>query len=149
MIIKELQLRRFGRHEALDCQTNAPVIGLSGENGVGKSTVMEAIKFAITGETTDNLDSYVKNCKGNGSVLVRFTKNGREGSIFRQIGSTAKRALEWDGKTIKGAKEVDAIMAEIFGADKKAIANAVFARGSCTSCSSARRMRSASCSSGW
>ncbi len=126
MIIDEINLANFGRHEALTFKSDAPVVGLLGVNGVGKSTVLDALEYAITGETRDPIDSYVRHGEGNAQVNVRFRKNGRPGRIFRQFGKSPKRVLEWDGQEIKSAKAVDATLAEIFGADKKAIANAVF-----------------------
>lgn len=126
MIIKELQIQNFGRHREINFKCDAPVVGLLGPNGVGKSTVLDAIEFAITGEARDPLPSYVRHGEGNASVSLTFIKNGMEGYIFRQFGKTPKRKLVWDGKTITAAKEVDNTMARIFGADKQAIANAVF-----------------------
>lgn len=126
MIIKQFSLSNFGKHESLEFKCDAHVVGLLGPNGVGKSTVLDAIEFAITGEARDPLPSYVRHGEGNASVSMTFLKNGMEGYIFRQFGKTPKRKLVWDGREIKAAKEVDQTMAAIFGADKQAIANAVF-----------------------
>jgi exonuclease SbcC len=126
MLIQSIRLSNFGRHENIDFDSSSPVVGLLGPNGVGKSTVLDALELAITGETRDSLDTYVRNGEGNAQVDVSFLKSSKVGRIWRQFGKTSKRKLEWDGRTITSAKEVDATMAEIFGADKKAIANAVF-----------------------
>lgn len=126
MIIKQFTLSNFGKHAELTFQCNAHVVGLLGPNGVGKSTILDGIEFAITGEARDPLQSYVRHGEGNASVSMTFLKNGMEGYIFRQFGKTPKRKLVWDGREIKAAKEVDQTMAAIFGADKQAIANAVF-----------------------
>ena len=53
MLITSLELKNVGRHEALKFDTNSPVVGLLGPNGVGKSTVLEMVKFLFTGETED------------------------------------------------------------------------------------------------
>lgn len=126
MIIKRLKLKNFGRHRDLDVSPFANVVGLMGENGAGKSTVLEAVQFAITGEAPQDQDSYVTFGESNGSVELTFIRHGQEGKIFRQVGKTPKRTLEWEGKQIKSAKEVDEILASIFGADKRAVSAAVF-----------------------
>lgn len=126
MIIEEFVITNFGRHKEVHFVCGAPVIGVLGPNGVGKSTILDAIEYAITGDVRDDIGSYVRHGQGNASVMLKFTKNGMPGKIFRQFGKTPKRELTWDGKTIKLAKEVDSTMASIFGADKHAIANAVF-----------------------
>jgi len=126
MIITRLILKNFGRHRNLDIRPHAHVVGMLGENDAGKSTVLEAVQFAITGETPYDQDSYVTYGEDNGSVELTFIRHGQTGTIFRQVGKTPKRTLVWEDKTIKAAKEVDEIMASILGADKKAVSAAVF-----------------------
>lgn len=126
MIIQRLKLKNFGRHRDLDVSPAASVVGLLGDNGAGKSTVLEAVQFALTGEAPQDQDSYVTFGEANGSVELTFVRNGQVGKIFRQVGKTPKRTLEWEGKQIKKAGEVDEIMSSILGADKKAVSAAVF-----------------------
>lgn len=126
MRIKSLKATNYGRHEKINFDCDGAVVGLVGPNGSGKSTLLHLLSFLVTGESDDPAQTYVRNLDGNGSGELVFEKNGRRGVIFRQVGSTPKRSLEWDGKTYKSAKDVDRVMAEIFGADKKAIASAVF-----------------------
>lgn len=126
MIIQKLKLKNFGRHRDLDVSPSANVVGLLGDNGSGKSTVLEAVQFAITGESPLDQESYVTFGEDNGSVELTFVRHGQVGKIFRQVGKTPKRVLEWEGKQIKSAKEVEEILASIFGADKRAVSAAVF-----------------------
>jgi DNA repair exonuclease SbcCD ATPase subunit len=126
MIITKLRLVNVGRHTSLSFDSDASVVGLLGVNGVGKSTVLDMLQYALTGETEFSLDSYVRYGEGNSCVEVEFVKNGQKGTIFRQFGKTSKRKLTWAGQEKTSAKEVDATMAQIFSADKQAIANAVF-----------------------
>ena len=126
MIIEEIKVKRFGGHEELSFKCDSPVVGVFGPNGSGKSTLLEALKFSITGETEENLNSYVKDLTGSGMVLTKFRKGGKKGSIERNIGTKTTRCLDWDEQHIKSAKQVSDTMREIFAADKKAIANAVF-----------------------
>jgi DNA repair protein SbcC/Rad50 len=126
MLIKKFVMENFGRHKKVELNCQGNVVGLLGPNGAGKSTIFDGLEFAITGELRDPIDSYVRYGQGNASVSLTFVKNGQEGHVFRQFGKTPKRKLVWEGKPYTKSRDVDGQMANIFGADKKAIANAVF-----------------------
>lgn len=127
MIITSLKAENWGRHKSIDFDCNGDIVGVLGSNGSGKSTVLALVEFLLTGETRDTLESYVRNGNGNASGTMQFVKNGQTGTIFRQVGKTSKRWLEWgSGSRLTKAAEVDRAMIEIFGADKKAMANSVF-----------------------
>jgi len=126
MIVENFKVNRFGGHESVDFNCDSPVVGIFGPNGSGKSTLLEGLKFAITGETEASQENYVKDFKGSGRVNIRFRKNAKVGEIERNIGTKKDRHLDWDGRHITAAKDVTSTMANIFGADKKAVANAVF-----------------------
>jgi DNA repair protein SbcC/Rad50 len=129
MIITQFKIENFGGHKSFGFDSVSRVVGLVGANGAGKSTILEAIKFAITGTTHDDQRSYIRHGTDKAEVFMEFVKDGRAGQLTRTIGKTSgRRQLVWDGKTYKAAKEVDALMASIFGAGKQAIANAVFIR---------------------
>ena len=126
MIVKSLTGFNWGKHKEINFDCDGPLVGVIGVNGSGKSTILTLVEFLITGEARDNLDTYVRNGEGNGGGEMTFQKYGKIGTISRQVGKTKKRSLEWDGKTYTKAAEVDKVMSEIFGADKKALANSVF-----------------------
>ena len=136
MQITEIELKDFGQHKHLKFACDTPVVGLLGKNGCGKSTVLSAIQMAFTGTAGSSgektkLETYVRNggqegAANNGSVRLKFRKNGMEGELFRQIGKTDKRTLSWDGKEYTKAKDIEPILAEILGADKQAISAAIF-----------------------
>jgi DNA repair exonuclease SbcCD ATPase subunit len=131
MILTEIELKDWGPHRRIQAQGLGPVVGLLGPNGAGKSMFLRALEYAFTGKIEGSADSYVRNqgqegAANNASVRVRFTKNGQQGLIFRQVGKTAKRSLEWEGRTVTKAKDVDELLAQILGADKLALSNAIF-----------------------
>lgn len=126
MILTRLVLKDFGGHANLEIASTARTQGILGPNGAGKSTILSAINFLLTGETADAQETYVRAGQDNGSGDLTFQKNGMTGRIFRQIGKTPKRRLEWDGRVITKAAEVDDTLGALFGADKKAVSSAVF-----------------------
>ena len=131
MIITEIELKDWGPHRHIQAQGLGPVVGLLGPNGAGKSMFLRALEYAFTGKLEGAADSYVRNqgqegAANNASVRVQFLKNGQQGTIFRQVGKTAKRSLEWEGQVLTKAKDVDELLAQILGADKLALSNAIF-----------------------
>ena len=131
MIITKIEIKEFGRHKHVLAEDLGAVTGLLGANGSGKSTILAAVEFAFTGQLRDNQETYVRGHgteggANNASVLIEFIKNGQPGSIFRQVGKTAKRKLEWQDQEWTKTKEVDELMSDILGADKLALSNAIF-----------------------
>ena len=134
MKIKSVELIEFGGHRHLLVDLDASVAGIIGPNGSGKSTLLTAIKFAWTavlGGTDEKAESFVRNFgqpggASNGSVKMVFVKDGAEGTIYRRIGKSPMRWLDWDGQHLTKSAEIDKVLADIIGGDKKAIAEATF-----------------------
>lgn len=129
MKIKSLTLTNFGRHGSLVCDMDAAVVGIRGPNGVGKSTLLEGLKFAVTSILEDNANTYMRNGGKHGKTLVEmdFSKYGKDGHIQRNITrTTSGRKLTWDGESYTSSKEVDAIMRGLLNADKRSVLNCVF-----------------------
>ena len=130
MKIKELSLANFGQHRSLQLKDiKGSVVGILGPNGSGKSTIEQAISFAFTGELPGKAESWIYVGESALSVRLVFEKDGTEGVIERKY--TAKgassRSFVWDGQEpVTAAKEVDAAIEGIIGADKNAVANTVF-----------------------
>jgi len=131
MHITEIELKDWGPHKHIHEHLSDPVVGLLGPNGSGKTNVLEAIEFAFTGLLKENQETYVRHFgeefgANNASVRISFVKNGMHGNIFRQVGKSNKRKITWDNRTERSDKGCNALMAEIFEADREAVANAVF-----------------------
>lgn len=136
MQLKKLVLKQIGRHALLTCDLNAPVAGLLGPNGVGKTTILRSIRYAMTGDFgADGEDGRVSanvfmrdgGKHGTGEIELEFEKQGKIGKITRRITKTSTtRSLEWDGKTLTSAKDVDATMRDILNADKRSVMDCVF-----------------------
>lgn len=132
MIVKKIELKNWGPHKSLSADTDAPVVGILGPNGTGKTNILEALQFAWTGLLDRPQEKYVRRSYAedkpikNGSVTIEFNKDGAEGRIFRQVGASPKRRLEWDGKTYTAMRDVDAVLRDVLDCDRKAISMAVF-----------------------
>lgn len=133
MRIKHITIKDWGPHKEIDEDTDASIVGIIGSNGKGKSNLLQALDFCLNGNLNkQNKELYIRNFgMENGAkkayVSIEFEKNGITGTITREInkGST-KRLLVWDNVEYKSDSEVSSKMLEILGADKNAMANAVF-----------------------
>ena len=90
MIIKRLTLQNYRRFEKLDLEFPENVIGIIGRNGAGKSTIVEAISWALYGnrwvrtEKQDVRSQHVDAKKGCSAEMI-FTFGGSEYRIVRQL----------------------------------------------------------------
>ncbi len=129
MQVTKIKLINFGRHALLEHDMAAPVVGVLGANGRGKSTLLEAIKYALTGDLRDTASTYMKDGGKHGTAVVEldFLKNGQKGRIVRKITkTTTSRSLTWAGEEITAARKVDETMRELLGTDKRAVTGCVF-----------------------
>ena len=133
MKILELELCSIGLHKHLKADLNTPTVGLMGPNGFGKTTVLEFLKFLFTGKMPEGQpqESFVtgwgkEGFPNNGTGRAVFIHHGQRGEIFRQVGKTAKRWLTWGNEKYTKAADVERVLDEIFGADREAMAKAIF-----------------------
>ena len=132
--IKGIEIKDFGRHKSIKQKLDGNIIGLTGANGLGKSTVIQAIQYALTGtiDHTDPLREFIRKCSDkppkSAQVVLDFEADGKSGRITRSITKTAtKRKLEFEGeKTKTSDRDVSSFMSEILGVDKQAINSTVF-----------------------
>lgn len=135
MKITRIELKNWGPHEHLNVDMDASVVGIIGPNGHGKSNFLQAIDFGLNGNLNkQNKEAYIRNFgmedgATKASVVIEFVKNGKKGKITRTITkSQTTRLLEWDGGKYKSDADVSNMMISILGADKNAMANAIFVK---------------------
>jgi DNA repair exonuclease SbcCD ATPase subunit len=130
MIIKKLTITNFGQHEFLDLEFNGSVIGIIGPNGHGKSTVSHALIYAFLGELPDVYSDVIRHGAKELKVNCVFVKNNIEYTIERSVTNKGKstRKLMYEGleKPLTAAKDVDATIESILGADKQTVLNCIF-----------------------
>ena len=133
MRIKSIEITNWGPHKHRVFNTDASIVGIIGTNGKGKSNLLQAIDYALTGNLNkQKQEKYIRNFgqedgATSASVHLVFEKDGKEGDIVRTITATgSRRKLKWDNSEWTKAADVDRIMEEIIGADKASLAQAVF-----------------------
>lgn len=145
MRFTKIRIENFGRHKLIERQFKGNVIGLSGENGMGKSTILLALELLLrgrmSGKTPGDLirKSSIDDVK-SAKLYAEFESGGVIGSITRTFyaSGNSDRALVWppamkDGKPIKKASDVEQTLQQIIGVDQQAMASAVFiAQGTIT-----------------
>lgn len=136
MIFNRLKLFNFKSHENTIIRFNKGISVIVGENGAGKSTILEAISFALFKQHTGKkIDDLVRNNAPSMSVELEFTSNGREYKIVRQKKSNLKSSLfkrtSSEGGYVHictGDKEVSNEIHQILDIDSDLFLNAIYIR---------------------
>lgn len=141
MLIRSLELTNFKQYRQQSIRFNEGLTGLVGLNGAGKSTIFDAITFALYGSTGDANLKDLKNdhAASSESVLavLRFTENEREYKVERSLlgaNSTSKVKLcsiDEDGaeETLaQGVKDVKKELFKITRLDRASFINSFFAK---------------------
>lgn len=157
MTIKRLRLKNFRLHEdnEINFEDSSQLVLLAGTNGSGKSSVLEAIHYAIWSEgrtPKTRLDSMVRGgCELEGmTVELELEHNGHEFIVTRHYEDGMSHAtLTMDGTTVtQGPREVTRYFSQLFGMDVRGFDLAVFAPqkqlNGLTSLSAAKRAQTVS-----
>jgi len=128
MILTDLWLSNFRKHKKLHIKLKQGVTGIVGRNGTGKSTIIEAIQFLLTGDLFDgskeqaiNLDS------ATGFVSGAFILNGKKGKLERHL-DVSKVVLSYDDKEYKKATEVKEIWDKLLQLNSEILKRVIIAR---------------------
>lgn len=89
MIFKQLKLKNFKSHADTTIDFNNGITMIIGDNGAGKSSIFEAISFALYKKTTGKgISSLIRSNKGREvlemSVELTFINNGIEYKVIRR-----------------------------------------------------------------
>ena len=134
MILSKLYLKNFKRYREREFEFSYGLTGIIGKNGAGKSTIFEAIIFALYGETKQSKES-IKHSRADAKeeVLVTFyfSIDGLEYKIERALKGkalTAKAELyQADELIASSVKGVNESVTKLLGMSKEAFVNTVFA----------------------
>jgi exonuclease SbcC len=98
-VIKNLELKDFISHKDTKLEFGRGITVFVGHNGSGKSSVIDAITYALFGEHTRKANKNLvrRGCQGQAMVQMRFTINSKEFQATRSLapsGSAAFSQLE-------------------------------------------------------
>lgn len=136
MIFTKLKLVNFKSHENTVIRFEKGISVIVGENGAGKSTILEAISFALFKQhTAKKIDDLVRNNADSMSVELEFNSNGRQYKIIREKKSSLKSSIfkktSIDGDYVHictGDKEVSNEIRQILDIDSDLFLNAIYIR---------------------
>ena len=132
MTLDAISLQNFKRYATFDMAFESGLCGILGRNGSGKSTIFEAVSFALYGEYKGNKD-LVKTSgqEGNVKVVLDFTVEGKSYRVTREFRGKAMTAyatlLEGDEAVATSVREVTAAVTKLLGMGKDAFMHTVFA----------------------
>ena len=136
MIFTKLKLNNFKSHKNTIIELKKGISVIVGENGAGKSTILEAISFALFKQhTAKKIDDLVRNSANSMSVELDFISNGKEYKIVREKKSNLKSSLYTKTSNesgfvhvCTGDKEVNEAIRQILDIDSDLFLNAIYIR---------------------
>ncbi|MEE0901076.1 MAG: AAA family ATPase [Methanobrevibacter sp.] len=136
MIFTKLKLNNFKSHQKTIIEFDKGISVIVGENGAGKSTILEAISFALFKQhTAKRIDDLVRNNANSMSVELEFSSNNKEYKIVREKKSNLKSSIytktSTDGGYVhicSGDKEVSEEIRQILDIDSDLFLNAIYVR---------------------
>lgn len=135
MRLISLELRNFRQHLDSSITFSDGVTGVIGSNGAGKTTILEAISWALYGApavrgTNDTIRSRMSEGGAKVSVALSFELGGSVYRVSRTLdaaGRSGSAVLEVDGRALRtGMSEVTAGIARVLGMDYQAFFTSFF-----------------------
>lgn len=128
MIFKKLVLKNFKSYEDTCIDFSSGITMITGENGAGKSSIFEAISFALFKQHNGLINNLIRYSKNKMSISLSFLVNDSLYTVERTRTKTSSTAtLFKDGNEIaSGDKNVNNEIQLILNMDKNLFLNAVY-----------------------
>ncbi len=136
MILTKLSLKNFKKYKNFEIDFYDGLTGIIGKNGSGKSTIFEAILFALYGELkSKGSKELVKNVRANSKdeliVLLEFEFDNLDYKVIREFRGKNLNAIAKlyrnDELIVNGAKDVTRYIINMTKMTKDAFLNTLFA----------------------
>lgn len=109
IVISSLKLKNFMNIASADLRFQKGINVLAGKNGQGKSAVLEAIAFCLTGRRRgDSWKDYIKSKETSFYIELNIIHNG-ENIQFKYVGEHNKMALSRTIITSKEARLIEEV----------------------------------------
>ena len=137
MIIKRLRLENFGSHASSEITFTDGINAIIGENGTGKTTILEAIAYALFPDSMrSRQDMLIRSGTNRMSVELEFELNGRTYLVVRERSKTEKSSRAHlyeltDGKRkllLRDPSKVSKQIEILLGIGKDSFLNAIYIR---------------------
>lgn len=125
MELKKLILKNFRSHKNLSLDFSSGITGIIGGNGSGKSSIVEAILFILTGEGYAKTKAdMISVGEVTGYVIAHMVVDGKEAVLERHL-DTAKVNFKYDDKVYKKSGDVNELWDKLFQIDKNIVHNVI------------------------
>lgn len=135
MIIDKVRLKNFRSHSDTELEFGRGITVIIGDNGAGKTSILEAISFALFKEKPDgvSVDELMSLGKNESDVSLLFHSNGRQYRVRRK--RSGKRGAEsffhhltrdLESLIVKGEREVTREVEETLGINGELFTSAVY-----------------------
>ncbi|SMD31584.1 DNA double-strand break repair ATPase Rad50 [Picrophilus oshimae] len=133
MIIKSLKLKNFVSYDDAEIEFTPGITIITGKNGAGKTSIVDAIKFALFTETrnSEKIEEMVKKGKNNLSVMLEFYIGNDVYQVFRSYkfgkGSRRESYIKKNNEIIaEGFDQTTKAIENILGISKDVFKNSIF-----------------------
>ncbi len=139
MLLKKLRLKNFLSYKSLELDFSLGSIVFIGENGAGKSSILDAILFALYRENNRGrgLQGLIKRGEKSAEVELIFSTGNKEYKIVRELSFDKRRIqsdvrlYEIDGNTtrlIAYKTDADRLIVQKTGIDKNVFMTSIYVR---------------------
>ncbi|MGM0604702.1 MAG: DNA double-strand break repair ATPase Rad50 [Halobacteriota archaeon] len=136
MRVTNLELEHFKPYSAASIGLRDGVTVIHGVNGSGKSSLLEAVFFALYGANAldGTLEDVVTNGESDSRIVLEFDHDDDQFRIERELKRSGDRVstrtcvLEGPDVTIEGARDVRAFVTELLRMDAEAFINCAYVR---------------------
>ena len=134
MQLERLQMRNFKRYRSADVKFGDGITGIVGNNGTGKSTLVDAILFCLYGVKETGLDpNHIRTAsagpRDRAEVRLDFSVRGEEFQLLRALGPGKKHEAQLNrgGKLLaRGVSEVREALRRVIRMDHADFRRTIF-----------------------